>query len=243
MESKDLVTDAIELQKYYGMSEERSAELLRTFHEMSAGSSETVKSLKDFTIQFSNLANVIPSDVMSDIASNSEFIAKYTSNGGKDMIKFAINARQLGLEMSDITSATEGLLDIESSIRSELEASVLVGKQLNLQKARELMLSGKTSEALAEMVSQAGTIEEFNELNVIQKEALAKAMGLSVDKLQTMIGNQENLNKLTGDYNQSTNMTAKVMTGIGATIKRFANKENISFWVSLAGNISEVTQG
>jgi len=238
-----LVTDAIELQKFYGMSEDRAVELLKTFSNISDGTSETVKSLKAFTIEFSNISNVIPSTVMADLAANSEFIAKYTSDGGKDMIKFAVHARQLGLEMSDVASATEGLLDIESSIRGELEASVLLGKQINLQKARELMFAGKTDEAMVEMVKQAGSLEEFNSMNVIQRKALAGAMGLSVDKLQTMVANQENLGNLTGEYNKKNNMTAKIMTGIGSTIKRFATKENIGFWVSLAGNISEVTQG
>ena len=46
--------------------------------------------------------------------------------------------RKLGIEASALTSAAEALLDLESSISKEFELQILFGKNINLNKAREL---------------------------------------------------------------------------------------------------------
>jgi hypothetical protein len=241
--SGGLVSQSIELVKFYGMSADEAVKLQKQFKIMSIGSGETSKSLQESIKRMSNLSGVIPGDIFKDIASNSEFIAKYTNNGGKDMVKLAVSARQLGVEMGDVVSMAESLLDFEGSIRAEMEASALLGKQINLQKARELMLTGDTNSALRAMMDQMGGLDEWNKMNVYQREAMAKAMGTSSDKLAQMISNQKNLGKETGKYSSSWDNISKKIMGVGNQTKKLFNKETFAFILATAGNISEVAQG
>ena len=68
---------------------------------------------------------------------------------------------------------SSSLLDFESSISSEMEAEMLTGKSLNLERARLLALNGDAAGAAAEMAKQIGSAKDFTKLNVIQQEALA----------------------------------------------------------------------
>ena len=73
----------------------------------------------------------------------------------------------------------EGVLDFQSSIESELQASLLIGRQLNLNRARELALAGDLAGLQQEIVKQVGSEAELNRLNVIQRKSLAEALGES----------------------------------------------------------------
>jgi hypothetical protein len=77
-----------------------------------------------------------------------------------------------------------------------MEASQIIGRQLNLSKVRSLFLDNKLVEAGAELVKQAGSQSEFDKLNVIQKKALAGALGMEVSQLDKLITNQKNYNTL-----------------------------------------------
>ena len=73
-------------------------------------------------------AGVSPALVMKDLASNAEFFAQFAKDGGTNIINAGVAARKLGLEMSAVASISESLLDFESSIEKQLEASLLIGR-------------------------------------------------------------------------------------------------------------------
>ena len=102
----------------------------------------------------------------------------------------------MGLELSKTKDISESLLDFESSIASELEAEILLGKQFNFEKARALSLQGDYVGATQELVRQVGTLDDFQKLNVIQQNALAKAVGMSSDEMADMLKQQKNLTLL-----------------------------------------------
>ena len=90
-------------------------------------------------------------------------------------------------------------MDFENSIAKEVEASVLIGRQLNLQKAREAALTGDISSAMKEVVKQVGSEEEFNKLNLIQRKALADSIGVSVSEMGKLVGETGKLDGSLGD--------------------------------------------
>jgi hypothetical protein len=117
----------------------------------------------------------------------------------EELVKAAVNAKKLGLEIEDLGKASSALLDFESSISSELEAELLTGKDLNLERARAAALNGDNATLAAEMARQIGTAADFSKMNVIQQEALAKTFGMSREELAKMLEEQQNqqmLNKL-----------------------------------------------
>ena len=123
---------------------------------------------------------------------------------GNDPEKIAaavIQANKLGMSLEETRKISSSLLNFESSIEGELESELLLGKQFNFEKARELALMGKSSEAAGELLTQIGGINALEKMNVIQRERVAAAIGLSSDELSKAAIQQEVLNKL-GAENQ-----------------------------------------
>ena len=108
-------------------------------------------------------------------------------------------AKLFGGSLDDVASASKALLDFESSISAELEAELLLGKNINLEKARQASLDGDLATVAKELTKEAGDFTEFQALNVIQKEALAKAMGMEANKLADILFQQEIQNKTAGE--------------------------------------------
>ena len=117
-------------------------------------------------------------------------------NSATELAKAAFQAKKLGVEIEDLGKTSSALLDFESSISSELEAELLTGKNLNLERARLAALNGDIATVAEEISKQIGTSAEFSEMNVIQQEALAKSMGMNREEMASMLENQENLNKV-----------------------------------------------
>ena len=134
-------------------------------------------------------AGVAPALVMKDIATNAEFFAQFAKDGGMNIINAGVAARKLGLEMSAVASISESLLDFESSIEKQMEASLLLGRQINLDKARQLALSGDQEGVMKEILKAVGGEAEFNKMNVIQRKALADSVGVNVEQLSRLVRN------------------------------------------------------
>jgi len=132
-------------------------------------------------------AGVSPALVMKDLAQNAEFFASFAKDGGMNIISAATAARKLGLEMSVLTNTAESLLDFESSIEKQLEASLLVGRQINFDKARQLAFAGDIEGMQREIVKQVGTEAEFNQMNFLARQKLAEAAGMSVENLARIV--------------------------------------------------------
>tara|TARA_R110001592_G_scaffold115723_1_gene316347 strand:+ start:1242 stop:3362 length:2121 start_codon:yes stop_codon:yes gene_type:complete len=105
-------------------------------------------------------------------------------------------AKALGMELEDVASAGRALLDFESSITNELEAELLIGKQLNLERARAAALTGDYQTLTEEINKNVGDFYEFSKLNVLQQDALAKSVGMSTDALSDQLLQKADLNKL-----------------------------------------------
>lgn len=151
----------------------------------------------DTYVSMANMAGVMPGRIMGDMAQNAEFFAKYAREGGTNIAEAAISAQQLGLSLSEVESISSNLLNIESSIESEMQASVLLGRQLSLNKARELALAGDMNGMMEEVVKNLGDANEWEKMNVLQREAFAGAVGISISQMQTMIAQQDDLNNQT----------------------------------------------
>ena len=100
-------------------------------------------------------------------------------------------ATLLGTELETISRVGRTLLDFEQSIGAELEAELLTGKQLNLEKARAAALAGEELVLMEELGSQFGSYSEFMDMNVLQREKLAAAMGMEANAMADMLMKQE----------------------------------------------------
>ena len=216
-ESAKLAQNAGEIAVGLGMSLDESTKLLGTLTTIGGLTSKQATDLAKQTASLAEANNVAPDEVLNDIANNTELFAKFAKDGGANVARAAIQARKLGVEIGDIADSMEGMLDFQGSLNAEIEASVMLGRNLNLQKARELSLAGDIEGFQREILKQVGSEAEFNKLNVLQKQALAKATGLSVDKLGKMVSREKEAATLAGELNKQKVedlVSEKALTGM-----------------------------
>ena len=108
--------------------------------------------------------------------------------------KAVTQAKLLGTELETLSAAGKTLLDFESSIEKELEAELITGKELNLEKARAAALAGDELTLQEELSKNFGTHKEFLDMNVIQREKLAAAVGMEAGAMADMLLKQETMN-------------------------------------------------
>ena len=190
-EASKMSAQLLDTAKAVGLSNEEAAKLSGILQTTSGLSSEQAERLTEGAFQLAHANNVAPQAVMQDMANSAEEFALFSKDGGDNLAKAAVQARAMGLSLAETSKIASGLLDFEQSIAAEVEASVLIGRQLNLQKARELALNNDIEGAMRAVVDQLGSEAEFNELNSIQREALAKSIGVEASQLAKMVANQE----------------------------------------------------
>ena len=175
------------LAKNLGISGKETAQLVGSFARLNNGSTSVANDLIVSTKELAKQRGVIPSQVMEDLANNTEAFALYAKDGGKNILQASVFAKQLGTDMSTLVGITDNLLDFESSITKELELSAMLGRNINLNKARQLAYDGDIEEATRETLRQLGGIDEFNRMDVFQKRSAAELLGVSVAQLQQMV--------------------------------------------------------
>ena len=170
----------------FGITNDEAAKLAQTLHETSNLTREQASSQLQSIAAFAKMNNVAPKAVLADMASSSEEMAKWTDGSAKNMARMAVLAAKLGVSMSAIGSAAGSLLDLESSITAEFEASVLLNKEINLDKARQFALNNDLEGVTMAIQEQLGGMN-FTSLNAIQRESLATATGFSVGDLSKIM--------------------------------------------------------
>ena len=178
--------------------------------------------------------------LLNDVANVSSVIRLRFRDQPKALVESVAKAKALGIEMNKIEDIASSLLNFEDSIAAEMEAELLTGKQLNLEKAREAALAGDTATLQSEIASQLGSIEEFNRMNVIQQEAFAKSIGLSRGELAGMLDAQKGNLSTQGDLvdGQQDGLKA-MMSGVSeaeknANLERSKQEASIKYYTELA---------
>jgi hypothetical protein len=152
-----------------------------------------------------------------------------TLGGQADKLGEAIvKSKLLGVELSKVENIAESLLNFESSIGAELEAELLTGKNLNLERARLAALNGDIATVAEEIAKQIGTAADFTKMNVIQQEALAKAVGMTREDLAKSLMEREAMAKLSDQEGKTAqekfnNLVKEV--GLEEAKKRLGNEQ------------------
>tara|TARA_B100000287_G_scaffold21592_1_gene21297 strand:- start:225 stop:2186 length:1962 start_codon:yes stop_codon:yes gene_type:complete len=223
VEASALAGKTIDISKAIGLSVGETSKLIGTLMTTSGLSFQQAEQLAEGANQLANMNNVNPSAVLKDMAGSAEAFAQFSKDGGENLAQAAVQARAMGMSLDETAKMARGLLNFQESITAEVEASVLIGRQLNLQKAREAALDGNMTAFRKEITKQVGSEAEFNKLNVFQREALAKALNTDVVNLSKMVATQDKLN-----------------TGTEQSVKSFRDllgKEGISNLTELTNNL------
>ena len=174
-----------------GITGDAAAKLAKSIQIIQGGSLETSLNMIEVFEATARTAGVMPKLVLEDIANSTEAFAKFAKDGGRNIAEAAAQAAKLGLNLDTVANIAESLLDFESSIEKQLEAQVLLGRSLNLDKARELSLAGDLEGLQKEIVKQVGSQAEFEAMSVVERKALADAIGTSVADLGKMVAGEK----------------------------------------------------
>ena len=226
--STDLLMNMAKLKADFGVSGQAAGALMVTMKAIGASSEQAAMEMAKNVASLAQAEGVAPGQVMQDIANNTEAFAGFAKDGGMNVAMAAIEAKKLGINFDTAVKIADNLLDFESSIQQQMEAEILLGRQLNLDKARQLALSGDIEGLQREVLKNVGSEADFNAMNVLQRRALAQSIGISVTELSKMVANQNNINKATETQKGMTDLLAMIMKEV-----RGLSEDLISIWMVL----------
>ncbi len=184
--------------KAFGYGAQEAAKVQSSFMSMGV-SAQGAADAQDELAANAIKAGVNVGQVMKDVAENSEAAMAYMGGNVKEIGKAAVKAAELGVNLGTMTKVADKLLDIEGSLTAQFEFQALSGKNINLDKARQLALEGKIAEATESVFEQVGSIEEFNKMGVHERKKLAEATGMEVGELAKGLALQKMRGKLSKD--------------------------------------------
>ena len=167
----------------FGVATDDLIKFQKGFSDVTGASMDVANDVVRAVGSLASGAGVAAGAVIKDISSNMEAFARYSTEGAMGMAKAAVEAAKVGSSLDEVVKMADALLNFESSITAEFEAQVLTGKALNLQRAREAALQGDMSTMIAEVQNQVGGLGNLQAMNVIQKDSIAAALGISVAEL------------------------------------------------------------
>ena len=138
-----------------------------------------------------NNSLVAPGVAMTDILNATEDITMSLGNNPEALGRAEVAARAFGMSLSEVSDIAGGLLNFEDSISAELEAELMTGRSLNLERARELALTNDLEGLSQELAKNGATAAEFAKMNRLEQDSLAKALGMSREQLAESILAQE----------------------------------------------------
>ena len=174
-----------------GISGQEAATLTGSFARLNGNSASVATDMIKTSSEFAKQNGIIPAQLMGDLANSAEEFALFGKEGGKNILEAAGYAAKLGVNMKTLSGVADGLLDFETSITKELELGAMLGKNINLDRARELAYSNDIKGAVGETLKQVGGISAFNKMDYYQKKQTADLLGVSVDEFKKMATNQE----------------------------------------------------
>jgi len=187
------LADHVVLTKQMGLEAETATKLEQLAGLQGKSAEKITNEIGDQVVKFRQETGIALNfkKIMTEVTKVSGTLSANLGNDPKRIAAAVIQAQKLGISLEQSKKISSSLLDFESSITNELEAELLTGKSLNYEKARALALQGKTTEAASELLGQLGGLDEFQKLNVIQQDAIAKSIGMSADELADSYKQQE----------------------------------------------------
>ena len=159
--------------------EEQYTSQLRTTQEVS----------KQFGVQINQRK------VLEEVGKQGAFALAQFRGSTTALTEAVAKATALGTTLEGVNQIASSLLNFEDSISKELEAELLIGREINLERARYFALTNDINGLMDELNKEMGTFSDFQNMNVIQQQALAESLGMNVGQLSEMLLKQEYLNE------------------------------------------------
>ena len=197
--NEDIVKGTADLAYYYGISNEEASKLIKLGKIYGKDSEQTQLEIMGTLTAFENMGveGLSFQKTVSAINNLSSGTRALFKGNLSELTKAVVQADMLGASVDQLSNASRNLLNIETSLSDQYNLQVLTGRQFNLDKIRAEKLLGDPNEANRLLGEEITKNADLLEDNVVFQESFAKAMGMSVDEIATMVENQR-LQKVLG---------------------------------------------
>ena len=198
--TNDLRNSTAELSQM-GVGGEQAAMLSQSFEKANGSAVDMTAEIKEMA----NDAGVMASVTFKDLAAQQRLMVGATKEEIKLLAQKTVELNKQGLSLNDMKSISEGMMDIEGTMKAQAKARVLLNDKLTEQQkagmqgmtaaALEFQRTGNF-DALSESLKKAGmTAEEFNDLGPRGQQLYAESIGMTADSLAEQIRKQEQMAK------------------------------------------------
>jgi hypothetical protein len=222
--SNEILSTNIRLKDVLGLEEDIQASIAQTSVITGKESANIVGNIIQ-QVQNLKLAGLATQDykaVLKEVSNLGGYLGLTFAKYPEKITKAVLQTKAMGLELKQIDALADSFLDYESSISKEMEAQLLTGKDINLNKAREAFLNNDLVTAAEEITKQVGSTEEFLGMNRIAAESLASTFGMTRDTMADMLKKQAFLSKISA----TDTMTAEEQYKLAK--KKFATLQDIT---------------
>ena len=187
-----------------GMGAAEAAKLASSMKNTFGFTADTAEQQLDSIMRDAAKAGVPVAAIMDEIANASDTTAGLFAKNPQQLAKASIEARGLGLTMSQITKNLDNITDLQGTFTKQAELSSILGRRVNLMQVNGLLFQGKTTDAVKEYnrqvfesVDAQGRIAEFNDMNIIKQKMVAEGLGMTVKEFQKALAVQADQANLT----------------------------------------------
>ena len=198
-EAAKLSASVIDTSVAVGLSVDEGSKFTGVLTSIGGLSAQTAQDLQKQVFLLSRQNDVAPQAVLRDIANSSEVIAEFTDGTAENIARAAIQSRKFGIDLNNVATSAKGLLDFQSAIENSLTGSMMIGKNINIQRLQQLSLEGDLEKVQLE---QRRLLKEMNFLELktqLHREAAAKALNLSVTDATKLVTKTEEAVTLAGE--------------------------------------------
>ena len=248
--SAELAFNIVDGSKALGVSADIMTRIVGGFNLAFDISTDQAQVLSEQVGMLAAMNDVAPRAVLQDIAESTEDMARFSAGGVKNFIKTAVQARKLGLSIKDVANTMNGLLNFEDSLNKELQASVMLGRRINLGEARRAAFAGDTAGAMEAIASQLKGVD-LEGLSPLQLQAVAEAANMSVSQIMKLTKGASQLGDVgtngmesfdTSILNARDAMTQmnQIQADFAATMRSEANENGLEFFKSVQSVFDQV---
>jgi hypothetical protein len=190
---RDLIQQYAEMSNTLGLSEETLNKLTQLSVNQGKTLNESYDAIAGTVVQMGLERGYMQdvNQVIGEVASTSYQVRGYFGGSVEQLTKAVLRAKYLGVELDEAVSISQGLLDFQGGIQKELEAEVLLQRDINLDKARSRALAGDELGATSAILAEIGKIRKTKKLNVLEEKALVEAAGLSYGQYKQIVAKQQ----------------------------------------------------
>ena len=234
--SNEILSTNIRLKDVLGLEEDIQANIAQT--SVITGK-ESKNIVGNVIAQVNNLkkAGLATQDykaVLKEVSNLGGYLGLTFAKYPEKLTKAVLQTKAMGLELKQLDAIADSFLDYESSISKEMEAQLLTGKDINLNKAREAFLNNDLVTAAQEITKQVGSTEEFLGMNRIAAESLASTFGMTRDTMADMLKKQEFLAKIGAKEGQSAKEQYELAKKKFGTLQEITNEQEKQQYQALA---------